>query len=122
MPTDDAGTSEPIHSNLPEDITMNAKTLIATALLVSFAGVGSAFAQEATPDTWLQAAQSTKTRAEVSAELAAARASQRVDIPSIKSAFDSISVKTDVIVVEGAGGWLACRGSRRDLSRWRFSW
>ena len=35
----------------------------------------SAFAQEATPDTWLQAAQSTVTRAQVSADLAAARAS-----------------------------------------------
>lgn len=36
---------------------------------------GAAFAQEATPDTWLQTAQSTKTRAAVSAELTAARAS-----------------------------------------------
>jgi dethiobiotin synthetase len=42
-----------------------------------------------------------------SPHLAAARARQRVDIPSIKSAFDLISTKTDVIVVESAGGWLA---------------
>ena len=49
------------------------KQLIAAS---AFALLGTgAFAQEATPDTWLQAAQSTKTRAEVSAELAAARAS-----------------------------------------------
>ena len=45
---------------------------IATASLLS---AGTVFAQEATPDTWLQAAQSTKSRAEVSAELAAARQS-----------------------------------------------
>jgi len=49
------------------------KQLIA-ASAIALLGTG-AFAQEATPDTWLQAAQSTKTRAEVSAELAAARAS-----------------------------------------------
>ena len=45
---------------------------IATASLLS---AGTVFAQEATPDTWLQAAKSTKSRAEVSAELAAARKS-----------------------------------------------
>ena len=45
--------------------------LAATALL----GAGSAFAQEATPDTWINAGLTGKTRAEVSAELAAARKS-----------------------------------------------
>lgn len=73
MPTDDAGTSEPIHSNLPEDITMNAKTLIATALLVSFAGVGSAFAQEATQDFQPGSMLSTQSRAAVQADFLAAR-------------------------------------------------
>lgn len=47
---------------------MNAKTLIATALLVSFAGVGSAFAQEATQDFPPSSMLSTKSRAEVRAE------------------------------------------------------
>jgi len=69
MPTDDAGTSEPIHSNHSEDITMNAKTLIATALFVSFAGAGSAFAQEATQDFQPASMLSSKSRAEVRAEL-----------------------------------------------------
>jgi hypothetical protein len=52
---------------------MNAKTLIATALLVSFAGVGSAFAQEATQDFPPSSILSTKSRAEVLAELLQAR-------------------------------------------------
>ncbi len=47
---------------------MNAKTLIATALLVSFAGAGSAFAQEATQDFQPSSMLSTKSRAEVRAE------------------------------------------------------
>jgi dethiobiotin synthetase len=42
-----------------------------------------------------------------SPHLAAVRAGQGVDIPSIKSSFDLISATTDVIVVESAGGWLA---------------
>jgi len=45
------------------------------ASAIALLGSTTAFAQEATPDTWLQAAQSTKTRAEVGAELVAARAS-----------------------------------------------
>lgn len=47
-------------------------TAVAAAALLS---AGTAFAQEATPDTWLQSAVSTKSRADVSAELAAARQS-----------------------------------------------
>jgi hypothetical protein len=47
-------------------------TAIAAAALLS---AGAAFAQEATPDTWLQTAVSTKSRADVSAELVAARQS-----------------------------------------------
>ena len=45
--------------------------IAATSLLSS----GAVFAQEATPDTWLQAAQSSKSRADVTAELIAARKS-----------------------------------------------
>jgi hypothetical protein len=45
--------------------------IAATALL----SAGSVFAQEATPDTWMNAGLSGKSRAEVSTELAAARKS-----------------------------------------------
>lgn len=48
---------------------------IAAIAAASLLSAGAAFAQEATPDTWLQTLKSTKTRAEVSAELAAARQS-----------------------------------------------
>jgi dethiobiotin synthetase len=41
-----------------------------------------------------------------SPHLAASRAGQSVEISAIKSAFASIRSKTDVIIVEGAGGWL----------------
>lgn len=47
-------------------------TAIAAAALLS---AGTVFAQEATPDTWMNAGLGNKTRAEVSTELAAARQS-----------------------------------------------
>ena len=47
---------------------------IAAIAAASLLSAGAAFAQEATPDTWLQV-QSTKSRADVSAELVAARQS-----------------------------------------------
>ena len=50
------------------------KQLVA-ASAIALLSTGAAFAQEATPDTWLQTAKSTATRAQVSADLAAARAS-----------------------------------------------
>ena len=50
---------------------MNAKTLIATALFVSFAGTGAAFAQEATQDFPAPQWKSSVTRAEVIATLKA---------------------------------------------------
>lgn len=43
------------------------------ASAIALLGTGAAFAQEATPDTWLQTAKSTQSRADVSADLAAAR-------------------------------------------------
>ena len=49
-----------------------------TVLAISAASLlaaGTAFAQEATPETWMQASISTKTRADVQADLVAARAS-----------------------------------------------
>ncbi|MGD9832471.1 MAG: DUF4148 domain-containing protein [Piscinibacter sp.] len=55
---------------------MNAKTLIATALVVSFAGTGAAFAQEATQDFPVPQWKSSITRAEVIATLKAAPAAQ----------------------------------------------
>ena len=54
---------------------MNATQSLIAAIVLTAAAAGSAFAQEATADSWLQSAQSTKTRAEVSAELFAARKS-----------------------------------------------
>ena len=50
------------------------KQLLA-ASAIALLGTGTAFAQEATPDSWLQSVHSSKTRAEVSAELKSARAS-----------------------------------------------
>ena len=54
---------------------MNATQSLIAAIALTAAAAGSAFAQEATPDSWLQGVQSTKSRAEVSAELNAARQS-----------------------------------------------
>jgi dethiobiotin synthetase len=39
--------------------------------------------------------------------LAAARAGIRIDLEAIKRVFAAISARSDVVVVEGAGGWLA---------------
>lgn len=49
-------------------------TRLFAALALSLAAAAPVMAQEATPDTWISAAQSTKTRAQVVAELATARA------------------------------------------------
>jgi hypothetical protein len=54
-------------------MTFTKQLLAASAF--ALLSTGAAFAQEATPDTWLQTAKSTATRADVSADLAAARAS-----------------------------------------------
>lgn len=56
-------------------MTANTRQVLAIAAIAaaSLLSAGTAFAQEATPDTWLSAAQSTKSRADVSAELFAAR-------------------------------------------------
>ena len=52
---------------------MNAIQSLIAAIALTAAAAGSAIAQEATPDNWLQSVQSTKSRADVSAELMAAR-------------------------------------------------
>ncbi|MDH4391436.1 MAG: hypothetical protein QE285_08435 [Aquabacterium sp.] len=49
------------------------RDLIAAIALTAAAAAGSAFAQEATPDTWLHSAKSTASGADVSADLQAAR-------------------------------------------------
>ena len=54
---------------------MNAAQSLIVAIALTAAAAGSAFAQEATPDTWLQGVHSSKSRADVSAELIAARQS-----------------------------------------------
>ncbi len=58
-------------------MTNTTRQIIAVAAVAaaSLLSAGAAFAQEATPDTWLLTAQSSKSRADVSAELAAARKS-----------------------------------------------
>lgn len=45
--------------------------------------------------------------AATSPHLAARRARRSIDISTIKSAFEAISAESEVIIVEGAGGWLA---------------
>jgi outer membrane protein W len=53
---------------------MNTKSLIAFSFAVAaVASSPAVMAQEATPDTWISAAASTKTRADVTAEFLAAR-------------------------------------------------
>ena len=68
---------------------MNAKTLIATALFVSFAGVGSAFAQEATQDFQPSSMLSTKSRAEVRAELLQAQRAGTLETRNYAEASDA---------------------------------
>ena len=52
---------------------MNAIQSLIAAIALTAAAAGSAIAQDATPDNWLQSVQITKSRADVSAELMAAR-------------------------------------------------
>jgi len=58
-------------------MTKTTRHLLTVAAIAasSLLSAGAAFAQEATPDTWLHIAQSSKSRADVSAELIAARKS-----------------------------------------------
>ena len=56
----------------PRNTPLIALAAIAAAALLS---AGSVLAQEATPDTWLQQASATKSRAQVQTELQQARAS-----------------------------------------------
>lgn len=58
-------------------MTTTTRQLLTVAAIAaaSLLSAGAAFAQEATPDTWLATAQSTKSRADVSADLFAARKS-----------------------------------------------
>ena len=54
---------------------MTATRSLLIAIALTAAAAGSTFAQEPVPDAWLQGVSSSKTRAEVGAELAAARQS-----------------------------------------------
>lgn len=58
-----------------KDTIMSFTKQLIAASAIALLGTGAAFAQEATPDSWLQSVHSTKSRAQVSAELAAARQS-----------------------------------------------
>ncbi|MBP6902410.1 MAG: DUF4148 domain-containing protein [Burkholderiaceae bacterium] len=57
-------------------MSRNARQTLITLATAAIAllGAGAAMAQEATPDTWMTQAKSTKTRTQVTAELYAARA------------------------------------------------
>ena len=52
---------------------MNATRQLIATVVLAVVGAGSAIAQEATPDTWIDAATASKSRAQVQAELAQAR-------------------------------------------------
>lgn len=56
-------------------MTANTRQVLTIAAIAaaSLLSAGTAFAQEATPDTWLTTAQSNKSRADVARELAEAR-------------------------------------------------
>lgn len=72
------GPAEPAFDHATLEIIMNQHRHLLAVVAVAAASLlsaGTVFAQEATPDTWLQAAQATKSRADVAAELAAARQS-----------------------------------------------
>ncbi|HWL64174.1 MAG TPA: dethiobiotin synthase [Steroidobacteraceae bacterium] len=112
------------------------KTWVATRLLAALAATGLraagmkpvAAGAEMTPHGWrnddaldLAAAANVRLPYELvnpvclpeatSPHLAAARAGVAIDLDKIRSAFESIRALSDVIVVEGAGGWLAPVGT-----------
>jgi len=65
-----------ICNHFVQEFTMTAtRTLLATATLAaaSLLSAGAAFAQEATPDTWMQASATSLSRAAVQADAVAAR-------------------------------------------------
>jgi hypothetical protein len=71
---EDAETDQPPNPTVDrKDLTMNTRNILALAAIAFAAASGSAFAQEATADGWMNAT-STKTRADVMAELKQARA------------------------------------------------
>ena len=70
---------------------MNTRTLITIAAFATFAVSGSAFAQEATSDAWMNAA-ATKKRAQVGVELQQARADGSIKAGSA-GYFNSTSTK-----------------------------
>ena len=72
---------------------MNTRQLLALSTIAFAAASGSAFAQEATSDAWMNVV-STKTRAEVSAELGAARADGSIKAVSAGYITPIVSQKT----------------------------
>ncbi len=73
---------------------MNAKTLIATALVLSFAGAGAAFAQEGTQDFPAPQWSSSLTRTEVMATLKAAPAGETTLAGEASAAPKAVSTLT----------------------------
>ena len=84
---------------------MNTRTLIAIA---TFAVAGSAFAQEATSDAWMDAA-ATKTRAQVGAELKQARADGSIKaasagyLPTVTVSKTRAEVRAEVLAAARSG-------------------
>ena len=97
-----------------KDIIMNRKTLI-TATAFALLGATSAFAQEATSDTWQQV-QATKSRAEVQAELLQARKDGSIKFGSagyiepLKSVRSRAEVRAEVAQARASGELDAING------------
>lgn len=91
------------------------RQVIVTALIALF-GAGAAVAQEATPDTWIAAGATTKSRADVQAELAQARRDGSIKaasagyLPRIASTLSREQVRADVAAARASGELAALNG------------
>ena len=99
---------------------MNTRTLISLATFALAASAGSAFAQEATSDAWMNAV-STKTRAQVMAELKQARADGSIKavsagyVPTLVSQKSRAEVHREVLAAARSGEL-----ARIDAEAWLF--
>jgi hypothetical protein len=103
---------------------MNTATTLIASVALAFAAVGSAVAQEAGSDAWMNAA-STKSRAQVQAELAQARADGSIKavsagyIETLKPAATAALTRAEVVATvkaARASGEL----DRIDAEAWNF--
>ncbi len=99
---------------------MNTRTLIAIATFALAAGSGSAFAQEAGSDAWMNAATG-KTRAEVMAELKQARADGSIRAASAGYLNPVVSQKSrDQVRNEALAAARSGELARVDAEAWLF--